>query len=308
MKNSRILLSFILIIAAFSLYSCGADEPVDGFVENSEPTTPGGGGDGGTTAGVFKVDFNGSTWTALTTQAEVTGSDIKILAVKPNGETFGIIVNATSTGTYPANQNILGYSPNALTDGYLAINENNPLENTGSVTITSINTANKTISGTFNFKGYWTDDTKPPVQFTNGSFTNLPYTAETTTSPNTDIFDLKLDGTDFIENDINVAEVGASGVPDYYSIVGVKTNGDTVGISIAKSLGVGTYQFAGAFGPQINASSLIGGTIYIGDTGSITIVSKTATRIAGTFNVVVKNMMTNQTKTITAGTFNVELP
>jgi hypothetical protein len=73
-------------------------------------------------------------------------------------------------------------------------------------------------------------------------------------------------------------------------------------------LPVGTYSLSGPLGIDTNASYLIGGVLYSCESGTLTIVSKTATHMTGTFNIVVKNFTTNQTKTITDGAFSVDLP
>jgi len=134
---------------------------------------------------------------------------------------------------------------------------------------------------------------------------NIPFT---TINPVTDTFYAKVDGTEFVENTIDVSSTSSSGFPDSYSIVASKANGDRVGISIAQSLTVGTYQFVGAFGQQINSSCLFNSVLYNGDTGSITITSKTATHMEGTFYLIEKNFTTNQTKSVTQGAFSVDLP
>jgi hypothetical protein len=73
-------------------------------------------------------------------------------------------------------------------------------------------------------------------------------------------------------------------------------------------LGVGTHNFSGAFNQDLTASCLFNNLLYTSDTGALTITEKTATRIKGTFSLVVSNFTTSQTKTITQGSFDVELP
>ena len=79
-------------------------------------------------------------------------------------------------------------------------------------------------------------------------------------------------------------------------------------LSISKSLVVGTYQFTGPLALDLSSSYLEGGLLYSVDSGSLTITSKTATHIEGTFNIIVKNFNSNQTKTISLGAFSVDLP
>jgi hypothetical protein len=302
MKYFRFLIPVLFIIVTFTLNSC-ENEPLDGvIVDNTNP-------DPGVSAGVFKVDFKGATWTSSLNEAVVSDGYIAIASANIKGERFGIYIEGSTPGTYPANINVLAYVPSALSqDGFLGVNENNLNENTGSVTISSINTATKTISGTFNFKGYWSDDTVStiaPIQFTNGVFKDIPYT---TSVPNsgTDTFYAKVDGVEFVEDNIDFAEVAGIGVPVYYSVVGSKLNNNgSIGIKFLKSMDIGSYQVTSAFS-DASVYCVFNDVLYNGESGSITITSKTATRISGTFSVVAKNFTTGLTKTISGGTFDVE--
>lgn len=313
MKKIKFLITALIIIATFSLNSCGPDEALDGFVEDSSnpdsnnPDTP-------ATVGLFTVDFKGNTWTATKIEAAIYNNTITILAEKSNGESFVIgVIDGAISGMYPANINEAGYIPAGSEIGYWSVNNENQEENTGSIIVSSINTSKKTISGTFYFKGYWDDGSKVPIDFTKGVFTDIPYTTENPvtgggTVGGTSAFYAKLDGTEFVENTTNVAYLEASGVNPYYSIVGNKTNGDNIGIKIETSLPVGTHQITDTFESQVKISSIINDVLYNSESGSVTITSKTSTHITGTFNAVVKNFTTGNTKTITAGTFSVDLP
>lgn len=301
MKKIKLLISILFIITAFSLTSCGEDEPLDGYTEGT---------DSNAVSGSFKVDFNGATWTATKIQASIYNNEIVILAEKPNGENFIIGVLEAKTGTYPANVHQIAYGPSGSLDSYWSLNQDNLEENTGSVTISSINTENNTISGTFNFKGYWDGDgVKAPIEFTKGEFKNITFTREDPSSPasGSDTFYAKLEGAEFVENKIDVAYVEASGVAPYYSIMASKTNGDNVGVKISKSLSVGTYTITGAFGRDVSGVCYIGDKGYNSDSGSVTIISKTTTHMTGTFNFVASNFSSGDTKIISEGTFSVEL-
>lgn len=311
--NKQTLSSAIIFIFSIFIFASCDNEAIDPVLASqlSNPATTGGsGGTGGTgSTSIFKADFNGQTWTATTASANIFNGKIELVGLKgTQGEGFGFSLNGSTAGSYSSSTNLLAYSPASATDSYLGLNPNNPSEIAGSVIVNTIDTVNHTISGTFSFKGYWTDYTVSnvaPINFTNGIFTNIPYTS---VNPVTDTFFAKADGTEFVENNIDVAATISSGFPDSYSIVGSKSNGDNIGLSIAQSLPVGTYQFTGPFGQQINASCLFGGVLYNGETGSVTITSKTATHMTGTFNIIVKNFTTNQTKTISEGAFSVDLP
>ena len=316
MKKIKILSIFTFLFATFSFVSCD-NEPIDPTLLqqiNTNNGNNGGGGNGGNpTNGVFKVDFGGQTWVANTAEALMYTNSIQIAGLKTsNGQTFGFALNGNTLGTYDSTSNLIAYDPDSSSssgDVYWAVNPTNPSVSAGTVTITNIDTVNKKISGTFSFTGYWSDlsvSNIPPISFTNGVFTNIPYTIGTNTP--TDFFSAKVDGTEFIEDQIDVSEVIASGFPDSYSIVGSKANGDNVGLRISKALGVGTYNFSGAFNQNLTSTCLFNNLLYTSDTGALTITEKTTTRIKGTFSLTVSNFTTSQTKTITQGSFDVELP
>ncbi|GAA4054200.1 DUF6252 family protein [Flavobacterium chungnamense] len=315
MKKNKIFSIFTFLFIVFSFISCD-NEPIDPTLLqqiNSNNGNNGGGGNGGNpTNGIFKVDFGGQTWEANDTEAIMYSSAIQIGGLKTsNGQTFAFALNGNTVGTYDSTSNLIAYDANNNSNGdvYWAVNPTNPSVSAGTVTITNIDTVNKKISGTFSFTGYWSDTSVsnvPPISFTNGVFTNIPYTAGTNTS--TDLFYAKVDGTEFVEDQIDVSEVIASGFPDSYSIVGAKADGQNVGLRISKALGVGTYNFSGPFNQNLTSTCVFNSLLYTSDTGALTISEKTATRMKGTFSLTVSNFTTSQTKTITQGSFDVELP
>ena len=315
MKKNKIFSIFTFLFIAFSFISCD-NEPIDPTllqqVNNNNGNNGGGGNGGNPTSGVFKVDFGGQTWVANSTEALMYTNSIQIAGLKTsNGQTFGFALNGNTVGTYDSTSNLIAYDANNNSNGdvYWAVNPTNPSVSAGTVTITNIDTVNKKISGTFSFTGYWSDlsvSNIPPISFTNGVFTNIPYTIGTTTP--TDFFSAKVDGTEFIEDQIDVTEVTGSGYPPSYSIVGSKTNNDTVGLRFSKTLGVGNYNFNGPFNLDLASTCKFNNLLYTSDTGALTITEKTATRIKGTFSLTVSNFTTSQTKTITQGSFDVELP
>ncbi len=312
MFKQQFSFAIIFLATIFTFSSCN-NEPIDTVLAaqlaESNSTILNGGTGENTSSGFFKADFNGQNWVATATSANIYNGKIELVGMKgAQNEGFGFILNGTSAGTYSSATNLLSFSPANSTDSYLGFNPNNSTEVVGSVIVNGIDTVNHTISGIFSFKGYWSDtavSNVAPINFTNGVFMNIPYT---TINPVTDTFYAKVDGIEFVENTIDVASTSSSGFPDSFSIVASKANGDRVGISIAQSLTVGTYQFAGAFGQQINSSCLFNSVLYNGDTGSITITSKTATHMEGTFIVIERNFTTNQTKSVTEGAFSVDLP
>ena len=307
MKKIQILSAVILFFTAFNFISCSDVEPLDPAIiiptptdptdpENpTNPTNP-------TTGGSFKADFDGQTFTASSTLVYISGGSIIITATRTQGDSFGMIIEGTSTGTYPVNGNLIAYTPPGSEYGYEGTHPTDENANTGSVIITAVNTANKTISGTFQFTGFWSnfDETRPSKQFTNGVFTNLPYVSQ---NPTNDTFSATVNGASFNATDIFTAEVETGGI-SLISIGATNANDDNITVSVKPTLATGAYTITGnldADGVQLTYAT--GALNNRARTGSINITLKTATRIAGSFTATVPLSVDN-TKVIT-GNFDV---
>ncbi len=294
MKNIKNIRSLLLVFATIFFASC-ENEPLDPDLNlddfnNNNPTA------------VFKADFSGSTWNATDYSAVVSGNLIQIGGAKSNGESFGFLINASNVGTYPANENLLAFTPAGSEFGYWSVNPDNETENTGSITITEINTANKTISGTFSFKGYWSDMDQTsilPVQFTNGVFSNIPYVDQSETG---DSFYAKVDGTEFVDVDILTAEIQIES-QDFISIAAQDANLNAITVSVRSNLSTGTYNITGNVGTDlVQAIYDFDDEDNLATSGSVTILSKTADRIKGNFSFTTGG---STTYNVTQGTFDV---
>ena len=296
MKNIKLIAGIFFILTAFTFTSC-ENEPIDSAINLDDFNN----GLNGPT--LFKADFSGATWTATTFQAVISGNLITISGVKANGEGFGFLVEASTTGTYAANTNLLAYTPSGSEYGYWSTNFNSPEENTGSITISNINTINKTLSGTFNFKGYWSDTTVNsilPVQFTNGVFQNIPYINQAQTG---DSFFAKIGGTEFVDVDILSTTISVES-QEFISIGAQNAALNSITVSVKSSLGTGTYPITGnATTDGVQAIYDFNDTNYNAVSGSIIVTSKTATRIKGNFNFVTSGATPF---TVTEGAFDVE--
>lgn len=276
MKRLRFISLFVLLFGCATLTSCD-DEAIDGDIAFTDgPVID-------PTAAAFRADFNGGTWTAENTTVVISPTGIEIVAERGTaGEGFGFSLDGNTVGSYQANQNIVAFTPASSTFGYWGVNPTNPNENTGSVTITSINTVTQKISGFFSYKGYWSDSSVnniPPIQFTNGVFNNLPYTT-TGTNPNNDSFSTKINGTDFIDTEIDVATVN-----NVIQITAANAANEKVTIGVRDNVGAGTYSITGNVGTDMVQASYKPGIFHLqAYTGTVTILSKTATRIRGTFS------------------------
>jgi hypothetical protein len=305
MKNLKFISAIIVLFTAFNISSCTSDvEPIDPAIvinPNPEPNP-----NPNPTPGVFKVDIDGATYTAATTIVYITGGSIQLSAIRANGDSFGMLLSGTTAGTYAANDNVVAFTPSGSEYGYWGYNPDDDTADTGSVIITSIDTVNHTITGTFSFTGYWSDDTVtniPPKQFTNGIFTNLPYVSN---SPTGDMFVAKVNGTDFNQNDLLAITTDFGGT-EFISIGAANAADNSLTVSVKSSLGPGTYSITGnvATDPvQISYALSSDDFGTIANAGTVTITEKTATRVKGTFSgVVVINAVTYN---ITAGSFDVE--
>lgn len=284
------------MLTSFTFTSCDV-EPIDGGINLDDFGNPTGG------PMLFKADFSGSTWNATQAQAVVSTNFISIAATKADGSTFAILVNANGPGTYPANANIVTYTAAGSEFGYWSFNQENVTEDTGSVTISSVDTVNHTVSGTFHFRGYWSDMTNTnilAVDFTNGVFTNIPYIPNTATG---DTFFAKVDGTEFVDTLVTGAEVGSD--PDVWlNVDAVDASLNNITVAFKKSMGTGTYVITG--GTTDNAScsfSTASGIDYDGTSGTLIITSLTADRVKGTFSFVGSDGTVS--KTISEGSFDV---
>lgn len=291
MKKSKFKSLFLLIITVF-LSSCN-DEKLDPalLVDNPNPQVD----------AIFSADFEGATWDASSATAYVSGDLIRIEGTKANGEIFSFTLSGNGVGTFPAKDNSVSYTPANSDFGYFAFNTAIPSENTGSVNITEINTSNKTLSGDFNFKGYWSDGsvtTVPPIVFSNGIFLNIPYVI---VSPITDSFYAKVGLFEFMDHAISTSVFTINNV-ELLSIEAQDSQNNTMTITVDNNLPPGTYPITGGISNGVvQARYVQDNVIYQAESGSVTIATKTGTRISGTFNFIASGLAVP----ITDGQFDV---
>ena len=307
MKNIKLLAGIFLIVTFFSC----TNEPIDSAINLDDF-----GGNNNQPA-VFKADFSGTTWTATTYQAVISSNSIQIVGTKPNGDTFAFMIEGNAVGNYAANSNLLTFTPSGSEFGYWSVNNSNPAENTGSISITNIDTVNKKISGTFVYKGYWSDTTTTsilPVQFTNGVFTNIPYTSSTPPPSNYYVRATQ----DGVAKDWSTA-ITASYVlpaPNARSLDIIGLNGaSSIGLHISNDTGAaittGVYPFVFvSVGCNYSEGTTMFSTDYSNSTissGNITITEfdTTSKTIKGTFNFTGKDNAMTSSKVFTNGEFYV---
>lgn len=170
----------------------------------------------------------------------------------------------------------------------------------GAVTITEIDEANKTVSGTFHSKvKSYTSGAE--TEITTGSFTKIPYTEEVMMST----MSAKIDGVQFN------AHVVISG-----SSMGMLVlNGQTLGaqqiitISVPQTIAVGTYSFGELGVSDQYTTYTTNGKTYASVSGTlkITVHNTVAKHIEGTFTFSAEPFgFSGNNVTATAGTFSVD--
>jgi len=306
MKKIKALVAvFAVIFAAVNFTSCDT-EPVDPVLLENIGQEPG-------TAGpaVFKVDFSGETFVATSSAATVNNANIAITGIKgTNGQAVSILIDGNTVGNYPSAKVLLDYTPSADSEYSYTNVDFTTGQESGTVSITSIDTVNKTISGTFSFVGWWGDAdlNLPSIAFTNGSFQNVPYTGTTGGGPVTsdEYFKARVDGQDntYEGADLLVALADA-GSGETISINAFAPDHKLV-LSASSDITPGTYQFSNGAG-SVASARFISATdeSFPVNGGSLTITSNTNGFLKGTFSFTVTNDA-GESHVVTSGDFNVE--
>lgn len=301
MKKINLLSVLFIMLSAISFTSCDTEpiDPVLGENLGQQPNQPGN--------PVFKVDFGGQTYIANSTLATVGNGLITIGGFKgTNGEMVSIIVQGTAQGTYDASKIMLNYSPSAVSE-YAYTNSNlSTGEDSGTVVITEIDTQNKTISGTFSFTGWWSDSEQnlPSVAFTNGAFTDIPYTGGIDTGE--EFFKANVDGTANSYAGADLAVAVTDGNPSYVSI-NAYGNDHRLILSFPTTITSGTHQIQTGPSAVVTARFRDAEDVQYGvSEGTFTVTSNQNGWIKGTFTFPVKNTAGETIHTVTSGDFNVE--
>ncbi|WP_395056490.1 DUF6252 family protein [Flavobacterium sp.] len=314
MNKLKNIWAFILLFSAVLFFACTV-EPYDGPMPTSGDIVNNG---SSSASGSFKVDFDGQTFIANTTQAIVNSSYVAITGMKSTGEFFQITIPSATVGTYtlssnPSNFGLI-YSLGSSNIPFLAASDSSGgfasfpnYTDTAKIIISSIDTVNKKISGTFKFTGVrfasGSSTTIETKVFTNGSFTNLAYTSDVV-APVGNTFTAKMDGVDFVST--NITGIKSSGI---ISVIGRKGSVENIGLAFPDNTTAGTIYNISPFGSERIQYISDGTTSGIfGGTGTITIISHdvAAKRIKGTFSASVSTLLPPiVSHNITVGTFDV---
>ncbi|MES2485456.1 MAG: DUF6252 family protein [Bacteroidota bacterium] len=293
MKKIKFL-ALLLLVAAFGFTSCQT-EPIDPALLDNNPVIPAG-------PASFKVDFGNQTFNATSTQAVIDGELMAIGGIRgTNGETVGIVITGSGEQSFTGEDVLFSYDPSESSEftynNYTLAGVAN-----GTVNITEIDEVNHTISGTFSFTGYYSDfeANLPPVVFSNGQFTDIPYTGSVVIPGDDEYFRAKVDGV--LEE---YGLFGSAEVSGALSITGSDFNeGINHNIFIGTQTQPGTYVISNSLSNPPFVTYTLDDVDYTSTTGTLTIISNDGTFIKGTFNYTAVNG--NDTITVTAGEFNIE--
>jgi len=276
----------ILMLTGIIVFNSCQKEIDPSIIAN--PTPPG-------TTGNLKAKIDGTQWVANSYEGATRMLGLINIGGRSTDRKY-LSITLTDSGVHNYTLDNMSMNAASYIDSNLANAVNfttnqgiGPGDAGGFVNITSIDVANKRISGTFAFRVFRQMDGAQRT-LTEGSFTNLPYVTSLPPSNSTDTFKVKIAGTLWVPPVILGSKTPAAPplVPQI-AITGTSTDGTkSVGMFMPLSITPGSYTF-----------DLFGGTylgLYNPDTdpnhsqaamsGTLTILSHNTTtrRIRGNFN------------------------
>ena len=288
------LRSLLLTLILFSFVACTKEISKEGI--NS--TGPG--------PGDFYATIGGNLWNADSLQLVLVSSDgVSINGLSKTGDQISILLPDFKVGTYTLNAQSPSY---ALYTNLLNSNANVYVSNAGSpggtVTISSIDTINRVVSGNFEFTlANPADNSTKTVA--KGVFDYVPYTAGVVgvippPGQPKDSLEVTVDGNKFFASDVEISDSAGQML-----IAGFSGTQD-VGLFFPSDITAGTYNldfttglYIGVYNPDPSF------TLLSQSSGTITILSNNTTtrRISGTFNFVATPVGSGPTANLTQGYF-----
>lgn len=257
--------------------------------------------------GEFYATVDGILWKADSVQfIQVNSIGVSINGLSKTGEAISMIVPVFQTGTYPLGGLALSYAQYVNLLGNVSkVYSSDASTSGGSITISSIDTVNHVMSGSFLLNLVDLSDNSIKT-ITGGVFNNIPYSGNTvpvTPPVNADTLNATVDGSPFIGATVEAAQVG-----DQLIIAGISSDGTkSIQIIMPFSITPGTYNLDFGTGTYI-------GVYYPSPTmplvsqasGSLTIVSNNTAlrRIKGNFNFVASPISSGTPATVTEGYFS----
>jgi hypothetical protein len=268
-----------MVVILFSLIACEK--------EISNET----GGITGTAKGEFYASLDGKQWNADSVQLIlVSAGGATITGISKTGDQISMVLPALITGTYMLGTQSSSY---ALFGNLFTNNTNVYVSNSGTaggtITISSIDTINQLVSGSFQFTLVNPADNSS-VTITNGIFSYVPYGNGMGGNINpppvggdTDTLNATIDGVKFVPSDILPSLTNGK-----LLIAGFSMNGSQdIGILMPPDIKPGSYPLDFATGLYIgiyNPSPTV--TLISQNSGTLTILSHDAVakKIKGTFD------------------------
>jgi hypothetical protein len=288
------LRSIVLPLLLFSIISCTKEISKEG----NNGTGPG--------AGDFYATIGGKLWNADSVQLVLVSPDgVSINGLSRTGDQISILLPTFKVGTYTLGTQSTSY---ALYANLLNPNANVYVSNAGAaggtVTISSIDSINKVVSGSFQFTLTNPADNSTET-VAKGVFDYVPYTAGTVgvippQGAAKDTLQVTVDGNKFFATDVEITDsagqmlvAGFSGTQD-------------VGLFFPTNITAGTYNLDFATGLYIGVYNPDASTTLLSQSGgTITIISNNTTtrRISGNFNFVGSPVGSGPTANLTQGYF-----
>jgi hypothetical protein len=295
------LLSFNLFaILLFSIVSCSKEMSVE------HGSTPGTG-----TNGDFYASINGNQWSADSLQLVlVRDGVVTISGLSKTGGEISMILPMLKTGTYPVGGLSLSYALYVnLLDDPTKIYSSDASNASGTITISSIDTVNHLIGGSFQLNLVDLSDNSIGT-ITNGVFAHIPYSSTTTQQNGTgkDTLTAVVNGVQFTPPQV-IVQTTVSGSAQQLLVGGISADqSERLAILMPANITAGTYNMDFATGNYIGIYyPPTGETLLSLASGSLTIISvnTVARRIKGTFYFTASPLTSGTPANISNGYFSI---
>jgi len=271
-------------------------------------------GDNFSFSGNFKAKINGTQWVAnKTAGANRFGNFISLFGVSTDMKMVIITLTDSGTHRYTLNQNSINVGvfldSNFTNTDPFATNLGVSAKAGGEVNITSIDTVNKKMTGTFNYKVYRIADDSV-INFTEGRFTNLSYaTGIPPDGSKPDTFRVKIGGEEWKPSGILSTILPAPYNNNLFVGGWDLTTSKNVGMYFPFNITTGIYNFSppgpcmGYYNADNNSSNL-----KLAILGTLTILEHQPAkrRIRGNFNFIASDLLNPlNTASLSEGYFSV---
>jgi hypothetical protein len=302
MKSHQVL--FILTGFLFSLGSCTKEFSYENPALNQSGS------------GNFYATIDGEPWQADSLQMAIVADSgiVTITGISKTQDEISMVLPGFQKGVYAVNGQSVGFAlftslQVTAADLYLTNTSTDASKAGGTVSLTTIDTVNKTISGTFQFNLYQeTNMTTKTV--TGGVFNNIPYTGVVSSPSGPPVGDsadtliATIDSVNWNASQISVVPQGGVLV-----IIGFSADGQqSMALSMPESVSAGTYTLDVNSGIYM-AYYIDGLTTFVSEgNGSLTVIANDTVnkRINGRFNFVGASQTDNSSDKITNGYFSVK--